>query len=239
MVVGKDYSTIQDLVLARLRTDILRGTMPPGSWLRQDHLAKEFGVSRMPVREALLRLQIEGYVTLHRHRGAVVRELSAEEVEEIYLIRSALEGFATRLGVPHLKPHDLKQMARCIEHMERLQDSQDVAAFLRPDRRFHDVIYGAADRKSLRERIDRLWDNSHRYIRVYFLEVPDGRRRAIVAHRRIWEACSHGDAEEASRLMQEHLGQAPRAVISSLSRQEKGAAPGEVGSPVRIVRGRL
>lgn len=215
MVLTRDYLTIKELVLTRIRADILRGALPPGTWLRQDQLAREFGVSRMPVREALLQLEVEGYVKLHRHRGAVVRELSSEQVEEIYLTRAALEGFATRLGVPHLKSRDLKQMEGYIQQMEGVQNKSDVAGFLLWDKRFHDVIYAAADRKILREKIDRLWENSHRYIRVYFLKVPDAKQRAIVAHRRIWNACSRGDVEETAKLMQEHLAQAPLGVLAS------------------------
>ena len=100
------YRTMQEIAYDAIRDGILAGRHGPGQRLIADDLAKELGVSRMPVREALHRLEVAGLVTITPHRGAVVSELSENECVEIYHVRAVLDGLATRLATPHLSEAD-------------------------------------------------------------------------------------------------------------------------------------
>ena len=101
------YRTMKEIAYEAIREAILSGRFLPGQRLVADELAQEFGTSRMPIREALQRLENAGLVSITPHRGAVVSELSEQEIVEIYHIRAVLEGLAARLAAPHLAPRRL------------------------------------------------------------------------------------------------------------------------------------
>ena len=105
--VLRQQRSTPDLIADALREAIVRGIFQEGQSLRQDEIATQFGVSRIPVREALRQLEAEGLVTLHLNRGAMVSALSPAEAQEIFEIRSALEVKAIQLAIPKLTPSDL------------------------------------------------------------------------------------------------------------------------------------
>src|SRR6478752_7016094 len=104
------YATTPDLIAETLRDEILRGAIPPGAALRQEELAERFGVSRLPVRDALMRLETQGLVHVYPNRGAFVISLSAEEVREIYEMRLLLEGDILERAVPRMTEEDWRQI---------------------------------------------------------------------------------------------------------------------------------
>src|SRR5689334_15832455 len=116
------FRTASSFVSDMLRTAILTGVLKDGEPLRQDELAAALGVSRMPVREALRRLEAEGFVDFQPHKGAVVAELSAEEAEEIYEIRLTLECRRLRESIPHLTDGALDGAAVILDEMDTEQD---------------------------------------------------------------------------------------------------------------------
>ena len=103
--------TVKEQLADHLRDEIVRGTFEPGERLRLEDIASRFEVSTMPVREALRDLESEGLVTIYPHRGAVVTELTAEEMEDIYDIRATLEAMATRLAVPRMTESICEELA--------------------------------------------------------------------------------------------------------------------------------
>src|SRR5512137_1529626 len=102
--------TLEAFVADRLREAILRGDLKPSERLDENAIAAQLEVSRTPVRSALRMLAAESLVEVHPHRGAVVRELTADELEEIYLIRRVLEGNVARLAAPHIDDERLRAM---------------------------------------------------------------------------------------------------------------------------------
>jgi len=98
--------SLTSAVADRLRDQIIRGIIPEGAQLRQDAIAKEYRVSRIPVREALRQLEAEGLISIVQHRGAVVRALSPDDVEELFTIRALLEPELLKLSIPHLTEKD-------------------------------------------------------------------------------------------------------------------------------------
>src|SRR3954453_11705892 len=104
------YATTPDLIAESLRDEILRGGIPPGQPLRQEELAERFGVSRLPVRDALMRLETQGLVHVYPNRGAFVISLSGDEVREIYEMRLLLEGDILERAVPRMTPDDWRRI---------------------------------------------------------------------------------------------------------------------------------
>src|SRR5215211_7447338 len=118
-------STTPDLIADSLREEILRGSVAPGQPLRQEELADRFGVSRLPVRDALLRLEAQGLVEVFPNRGAFVVSLSAGEIAEIYDLRILLEGDAIERAVPRMSADDWRRIDAAREVATRSADGPD------------------------------------------------------------------------------------------------------------------
>src|SRR6187551_998389 len=119
--------TVASMTVEALRERILRGDYPEGEPLRQDTLADELGVSRIPVREALRQLEAEGLVTVTPHRGAIVTTLSAAELEEVFALRAEVESALLRAAIPRLDPDRLALAAELLERQERALAAGDAA----------------------------------------------------------------------------------------------------------------
>ena len=130
-------------VLDSIRKNILNGYYPLGSRLDQKAIAEDLGVSLVPVREALRMLEGEGFVTITPRRGAFVKDISADELEELYIIRAELEDLATRRAVPNLSIAHLAELADIIEQMEEATNEQDYARLMELNQAFHFTIYNA------------------------------------------------------------------------------------------------
>jgi DNA-binding GntR family transcriptional regulator len=208
--------TVKGALVENLRGEIIRGDLIPGQYLRLDEIADRYDVSTMPVREALRDLEAEGLVTIYPHRGAVVSELSAEDLEDIYEIRAVLEGMAARLAVPRLTPAVLAEIDRLVEQM----DGQlgDVVALVRLNHQLHSTIYGASGRRHLEELIQTLRYRTQHYLRAY---VADQGEMAMAQeeHRAMLEGCKLGDAERVAAIVEEHVAQVGRSLIDHFYNQ--------------------
>ena len=193
---------VHELIADSLRLTIMAGHHLPGERLNQEELASFYGVSRMPVREALLKLQGEELVVSSPHRGFAVAELSVEEVEDIFSIRIMLEGLATRLAIPNMTEQRLARIAANLERQKRFGDNID--ARLELNREFHGTIYEAARRPRLVALVTNLRNIVEAYSRIY--TSAEGRAEAtLIEHERIFEACLKGKADLGESLAQEHL----------------------------------
>ncbi|MGD9100781.1 MAG: GntR family transcriptional regulator, partial [Anaerolineae bacterium] len=126
---------MKEALVETLRDEIIRGDFVPGQYLRLEEIATRFDVSTMPVREALRDLEAEGLVTIFPHRGATVTQLSADELQDIYDIRVALEEMATRLAVPLVTEATLTELTTLVERMEN--HVGDVATLVKLNHQFH------------------------------------------------------------------------------------------------------
>ena len=193
---------VHELIADSLRLTIMAGHHLPGERLNQEELASFYGVSRMPVREALLKLQGEELVVYSPRRGFAVAELTVEEVEDIFSIRIMLEGLATRLAIPHMTAQRLERIAENLQRQQEFGHDTDVRLEL--NREFHGLIYEAAKRPRLVALTTNLRNIVEAYSRIY--TSAEGRAKATLReHARIFEACRQGDAEVGERLAKEHL----------------------------------
>jgi DNA-binding GntR family transcriptional regulator len=215
--------TVKDALVETLRDEIIRGDLVPGQYLRLEEIAPRFDVSTMPVREALRDLAAEGLVTVFPHRGAMVTQLSADELQDIYDIRVTLEEMATRLAVPFVTKAILTELASLIEQIEN--HVGDVATLVKLNHQFHLTLYAASGRKHLCELIRMLRYRSQHYLHVYTAEVDVGHLPQIPGeHRAILEACKRGDAEQAAALMREHVAEAGRVIVEHARQRDESAA---------------
>lgn len=208
--------TVKEQLVDRLRDDIVRGTYAPGHYLRLDEIADRFEVSTMPVREALRDLESEGLVTIYPHRGAVVTELTAEDLQDIYDIRATLEAMATRLAVPRMTAATCEELTHIIEQM----DGQlgHVAALVRLNHQFHSTLYAESGRRHLCELNRTLRYRTQHYLHAYMDDLGS-MALAQVEHRSILQACQDGDADKAAALVGEHVAEVGRAIIEFLDRR--------------------
>jgi DNA-binding GntR family transcriptional regulator len=195
--------TVQHATLLWLRDQIASGALRPGDQLRQENLAREFGVSVPPVREALKTLEAEGQVLYSPHRGYFVASLSLAELEETYRIRDLLETEAIERAVPTLGKDAIERMRDAIRDMERAHRNQDVPELTSANRRFHFTLFDAAEMPRMAEIIRVLWESSDRYRSLYF-STREHRRRVNHEHRAIMDAVRRHDAAEAVSLLRVH-----------------------------------
>ena len=215
--------TTHALVVDELRSKILGGTLQPGDRLRIEELAQQFGVSPMPVREALHQLAAEGTAVLDPYRGFSIAELSPDEAEDLYATRAPLEELAARIAVPRLTPAILGQLRAAVARQSRACDEGDAGRFIAADVAFHHVLYAAAARPVLARQITGLINSSVRYSRAN-LPLPGSMRAAMEAHQTILDACERGDAGLAARVTRRHTEQAAERVIRALTSVEATVA---------------
>jgi DNA-binding GntR family transcriptional regulator len=199
---SRKYRTTQAMVAAGLREAILSGTVIGGEQLRQAEIAKSFGVSRIPVREALRQLEGEGLVTFYPHRGALVTKLSYEEVREMADIRVALESLAIRRAIPNLAEHDLKHAGGILDTIDNEPDPILRWGELNWD--FHRTLYAPANRPRLLALIKTYHDSFERYLRIH-LALTDYKGMAQEEHRQLLEMCRQKDVESAVSLLLEPI----------------------------------
>jgi DNA-binding GntR family transcriptional regulator len=206
---------MQEIAYDAIRDGILTGRHEPGQRLVADDLARTLGVSRMPVREALQRLEAAGLVSITPHRGAVVSELSEPECAEIYHIRAVLDGLATRLATAHLAASDHARLGTLLEEMEAGVRAQDVQQILSANREFHAIIWSAARAPRLRELLENLYDASQRFRHLSVL-IPRRLDQITQEHRLIAQALAGGDAAAAERYANEHHEGTARRILASI-----------------------
>jgi DNA-binding GntR family transcriptional regulator len=188
-------------IVRSLRDDILNGVLPPGIQIRQEALAEQFGVSRVPVREALRQLEAEGLVTSELHKGAFVSTRSFEEIEEMLDIRIGLETRALKLAIPNLTPEIVARARSILDIYDRSEQPQEWRDL---NLSFHLTLYKPCERPRLVKMIeDVAMMNSH-FMRTH-ISATVGRMDAQMEHHRILDACAAGDTRRALRLLEAHI----------------------------------
>lgn len=197
-----NYGNVQDAVAAGIRDMILNGQFKPGDRLRQNDLADTFGVSTMPIREALRQLQAEGLVVFYQRRGATVAELSVSDYEEIYRIREELEVLACRWAAEDFERIPIDRLKTLLDEIETAeQDLENVPQRLKLVREFFFTIFEASEKEYLLRILSSLWDLSHQY-RRYFSTFPELIPQRLENYRNVIRACEARDPEELVKAFQ-------------------------------------
>jgi len=207
--------TAQQFVLGELRRAITSGQLKPGAPIRQEALAEELGVSRVPLREALKTLEAEALVVHEVHRGYFVAELSLADLREVYRIREILEAEAVRQASGGMAESALAALEAAQREVEEAAGAGDVSGMTAANRRFHFALYEAAGMPRLARLIATLWDATDAYRSLYYVEA-DNRDHVVLEHRAVLDALRGGAAEEAVRLLDQHRAHAVAALADML-----------------------
>jgi DNA-binding GntR family transcriptional regulator len=208
-----DNRTLWEQVRDRLREDILAGRLEPGTELSEVALAKDFGTSRGPLREALGRLASEGLVTITPRRGAVVAQLSREEFIDAYQVREALETLAVRLAVPLMSDGEIAHLRELCELMDRAARDDEVRVFFDTNNSFHEALVRGSRNRKLHDVHRMLVGQMVPYL-PRSLELRGNLQQSVAEHQAILAAIEERDAERAAALLAEHI-EVPQRVLES------------------------
>lgn len=202
-LVNGERLAASERIAAYLRDEILNGQIKPGEWIRQEEVAARLGVSRVPVREALRMLELEGLTEILVNRGARVPLLDMHEVEVLYRMRERLEPLALAESIDVLTA---EQHRRLKEIQDRIEVNSDVGEFLELDREFHLLTYAGCSIDQLNASITRLWNCTQHYRRSFMHVIGPSRQWVVNAeHRLILDAIERRDAEDAERYLSGHV----------------------------------
>lgn len=204
------HLTSAEKVILGLRTAITSGALAAGEQIRQEKIAAEYSVSRMPVREAFRQLEAEGLLVVYPGRGAFVNRLSNDEIREICDIRILLECDAMRRAVPALSPMVLLEAEMLLQKMIIAEDGQSFGKF---DEAFHETLYAPTGRLRQLDMIRTLRNQVTRFLYAAY-SLKDYRPSAIDEHRKILDACKAGDVEAAVAAVENHLQLSSRYLIN-------------------------
>jgi DNA-binding GntR family transcriptional regulator len=198
-----------------IRRAIVEGRLEPGRRLKEEELARELGISRTPVREALLVLQTEGLIESAPNRGATVRAHEPSDLDDLYQLRALLEGFAARLAAARIRESEVGELRASCERFVALRAEDDVVKLVRENVRFHDVILAAARSERLAQMVRSVIQLPLVY-RSYVWYSPEQKLISEHYHRQLTVALAAGDAERAELVMKEHVLEARDFLIARL-----------------------
>ena len=209
-------------VAERLRDQIIRGEIPEGAQLRQDAIASQYRVSRIPVREALRQLDAEGLIEIVHNRGAIVPALSPEDIEELFSIRALLEPEVLKLSIPHLTEEDFTEADRVLEtYVRELRHQEHVSAWGRLNWQFHSILYSRANQPRFMAIIRNVNNSGERYTRLQ-LYLTHGIKRANEEHHQMLDLCRKREVSTACKLLRQHIQFAGESLKQAL--EQKRAA---------------
>lgn len=195
--------TNKEKIYSAIKDKILTGQLQSGQQIRAAEVAKKYGVSGTPVREALIQLEGEGYVTYEPYKGAVVRSISKKEVREIFLIRSVLECMALETALKKMTPDEYKE-AMALAEKGLLEQDPTMLSTINWD--FHSYIYNKSDLPKLCQMINSLRAPVVRYVRIYHQTVDSNEHHS--KHKEIVCAGMEGNPEKAVSILKESLANA-------------------------------
>jgi DNA-binding GntR family transcriptional regulator len=213
----RQFRTVGDMVYAVIRDSILNGVLGPGEWLRQDQLAEQIGVSRIPVRSALMQLETEGLITFHPYRGAIVNRLTVAEMRENYELRTLLESHALRKAIGSMTPDRLERLEQLAAELNDVESGED---FLALRTAFYRELYDGARRPQLVRMIEKLRNDAGRYWlqrRIGYVSQPGQRD-----HMDLLQFVRSGDVDGAVTWLEHHLERVCEQLVQLMDESEEG-----------------
>ena len=209
-------------VAERLRQRIFAHELPPGTWVDEQALAADYGISRTPMREALKVLASEGLVTLKPRRGCYVTEISERDLDEIFTVMALLEGQCAADTARKASETDLIHLRSVHDELERAADTNDIDGFFEANQAFHQEVQHIADNRWLTQAITDL----RKVIKLsrHHSLFSDGRlKQSLAEHRAILDALAHRDVARSEQLMREHISSGRQALAKVAARRDSAA----------------
>src|SRR5246127_177777 len=216
---GIPRQSLPSAVADKLRDQIIRGEIPEGAQLRQDAIATQYGVSRIPVREALRQLDAEGLIAIAPNPGAIVPALSPSDVGELFSIRALLEPEVLKLSIPLLTEEDFAEADAVLQkYVRELKKQEHVSAWGRLNWQFHSILYSRANQPRFMAIIRNVNNNGERYTRLQ-LYLTHGVKRANEEHHQILELCRQRKVVAACQLLRQHIRYAGESLKKALEQK--------------------
>lgn len=210
--------TVADSVAEYITRKIITGDYPGGHAVRQEAIAAELGVSRIPVREALLQLEAEGLIVNRPHRGAVVADLSVEDAVELFDARILFEPYLVKHSIAHATAAEIAKVAEILQEYEKaIVSHTDAAELSRLNWAFHTALLEPSRRPRSMSLVQTLYNSADRYLRLQ-IEPLAAQAKALKEHHVIFEAFSNRDAVATSRLLKQHIRDASEEIIEQIQR---------------------
>jgi DNA-binding GntR family transcriptional regulator len=212
---------VRERAYEHLKTSILSGRFNPGERLTEEHLARELGTSRTPIREALHKLESEGLIKPLATRGFIASQDSKEDVEELFEIRAVLEGYALRVICGRVTDAVIEKLEETIQKAEEALKSHSLDEIFQWNTRFHDTLHEMITEK---RRLYHQMVTMRQYVLRYrknTLQYPDGGVRTVDGHRKILLALRLRDPDLCERVMREHIHQSEKDALQFLYEENK------------------
>lgn len=213
-----NYKPLREMVFESLREAIIHGRLKPGERLMEIQLAEEMGVSRTPVREAIRKLELEGFVVMVPRKGAYVAGISVKDIVDVFEVRAALEGLAAGLAAERITEEEMEELERTLVRINVNSEEDDLNSVVEGDSSFHELIYKASRNQRLVQIITRLKEQIHRF-RMTSLSQPGRTKNALGEHKTIVEAISDRNIELAQALASEHVENAEQSLLNALGEE--------------------
>lgn len=210
-----EYLPLRDVAFNTLRQAILKGTLKPGQRLMEIQLAKQLGVSRTPVREAIRKLELEGLVVTLPRKGAEVAQITEKDLKDVVEVRCALEELAVELACERISTAQIVQLKEIVKDFESLIKNKDITALAENDVKFHDIIFTATNNPRLMQMINNLREQMYRY-RLEHLKDAKAHEQLIKEHELIISALQKKDVAKAKETIRYHINKQILAVSQAL-----------------------
>lgn len=209
------YKPLREVVFESLREAIIQGILKPGERLMEIQLAEEMGVSRTPVREAIRKLELEGFVVMVPRKGAYVARISLKDIADVFEIRASLEALAAGLAAERITAEELEELERCVVQTSEMAEKESLDNVVQIDTNFHDLIYKASRNQRLTQIISLLREQIQRF-RSISLAHPGRSHEALEEHKHLVEAIADRNVELAQRLALQHIENAENILMDGL-----------------------
>ncbi|TYP49802.1 GntR family transcriptional regulator [Thermosediminibacter litoriperuensis] len=213
----QNYKSKVEIIYESLKKDIISGVYKPGDRIVISKVARENGVSEIPVREAIRMLETEDLVEIYPHIGPVVTEFKEADILETYLIRGVLEGFAARESIDYMTDEDIGELTKIIKHMKEALVSNNYVEYGILNRKFHNYITSINPHKRLYELINELWNKWER-TRAVFVLSPERSGESLAEHEKIVELIKEKKYDELEMFVREHRRRAAESLIRSIKK---------------------
>lgn len=214
------YQPLREVVCESLREAIRTGKLKPGERLMEIQLSEELGVSRTPVREAIRKLEQEGYIVMMPRRGAYVANMSIRDVNEIFEIRTALESLSNGLAAERITAEELETLQRLLVQIGRYIKEGDMDRIVETDIKFHDLLYQASRNQRLEGIISNLREQLTRF-RTLSMSYPGRLEATLEEHRAMVDAIAQGNMEAAQQAAERHMERSEQALMDAMEAMKK------------------
>lgn len=225
-----EHKSLSNQVYERLHREILEGKLLPGTRIKQEELTGRLGVSRTPIREAIQRLEAEGLIYLVRRSTAVVSTIARRQVEEIFQLRTLLEGYAAEKAAESLDERAINKLRELIREMDEHHSAKDVQKLLLKNEEFHRTICSRAGNATLLGMLEQIWRDIRR-LRFNYLSTPEGHRHSTREHKALVDALERRDKELIYKIVREHANRTMVGILGTLEAQEPSHRSSMQSSP--------